>query len=82
MVTTVSVVTIFIFAFELVLETFIALYAQDCQTSLLASLCQAKKDSPLYTLGSNADWQQHLGKRQDIEWDAAQQHDDSSPERE
>ena len=70
------------FAFEFVFEAFVALDAQDGQTSVLAGLCQTEEDGPQYALCRNADRQQHLGKGQYVERNATQQHDDTGPERE
>ncbi len=67
-------------ALEFVFEAFIALDTQDGQAAVLAGLCQPEEDGPQYALCRNADGQQHLGKGQDVERDAAQQHDDTGPE--
>ena len=50
------------FAFEFLLEAFVALDAQDGQAPVLTGLGQAEEDSPQYALCCDADGQEHLGK--------------------
>jgi len=64
-----------------VLYPLITLNAEDGQPTVLAGLGQTEEDGPEYAFGSSADGQQHLGERQYIKGDAAQQDDDSRAER-
>ena len=70
------------FPLESSLQTIVAFYAQDGESTILAGLRQPEKDGPEYALGCGADGQQHLGEGQYIKRYAAQQYDDASPERE
>lgn len=63
------------------LHALVALHTEDGQPSILASLCQSEEYGPEYALGSCADGQEHLSKRQNIKRNAAQQHDDSRAKR-
>ena len=63
------------------LETFPALHAQDGEATVLERLGQAEEDDPEHTLGTGADGQGHLGKREDITRDAQGEHDHAGGER-
>jgi hypothetical protein len=68
-------------ALKLVFEPFISFDTQNGQTTVLTRFCQPEKDSPKNAFRRRADGQQHLGERQDVEGYAAQQDDDTRPER-
>jgi len=55
----------------LALETFVAFYSEDGETSVLAGLGHTEEDGPENALGRDADGEEHLGKREDVEGDAA-----------
>ena len=66
---------------EFAFQPFETLNAQDGQASILAGLSQSEEDSPQDAFCGNANGQQHLGKGQDIEGDAAQKDDHARSER-
>ena len=72
----------FTFTLEIALQPVISFNTKDRETAILAGLGQAEEHRPQHSFGSGADWQQHLCKGEYVERDAAEQHDDSSLERE
>lgn len=64
-----------------VFQSLVALYSEDGQASILARFGHSEEYRPQHALGCSTDGQQHLCKGQDIERNAAQQHNDSRAKR-
>jgi hypothetical protein len=61
-------------------QPLVAFHAQNGESSVLAGFGQTEEHRPQNAFRCNADRQEHLGKGKNIEWDAAQQDDDSRAE--
>ena len=72
---------LFLLSLEITFDPLHSLGSENGEPTVLECLGKPEKDDPQDTLGGSADGKCHLGKRDDIAWNAKGKHDDTRLER-
>ena len=72
---------LFLLSFEITFDPLHSLGSKNGEPTVLECLGKPEKDDPQDALGGCADGECHLGKRDDIAWNAKGKHDDTRLER-